>query len=1002
MTLPETETEKDIKEMQLNASLETIIGCASLSDSGMVSRLANKVRRHHDLVAEGGEKVEAPEGVTLDSIMLTSIPVNENVENAAIQRLHDALHTQEIEESRSCDRVNNSVLQENLRNIQKGDGIEEDISPKLYLKNDAGVEGDESSNLYRKNGAAEKLILKEKDKPSYLKRKNDLTDKLAKNCKEPSYDWKIQIHSKPLNEYTENHALLSKCFPTLFPLGLSADDLGGRGPMSPIQRKTLMLFYDRRFATNQNFVFHQFNQQMRTQTNKAVSLRVDSGDPRTTELMEIVNKGEFSSMLKKAVENPNSEEASTIKRKILPVIKILGAKVKWSPFERKSTLSRHYALYHAFGLPFLFGTISPAMRNSPLAIRMCAKHLKKTWSIKEGLQLFPPVLLSNFHKRDREIMKNPVAAAQVFEITMRAFFTILMGIPLHHLRGKKSDFSRLLKKNEVEFVGAYGRIRAVYGVIEAQGSGGLHLHFHAWGVLDHSRMARFLHDPKFRLQVTNFIDKIVTCRIPERVVQQEKEAPRRVIAAEKYPNEASLVLDAATCRYYLQNHRHAATCWKRKNCATCRMAYKRMISHLTYITELIAVKDNSTGKWLPERRFPLDEDGQEKISPPLPIQRTTPVDPFDERITGFGMARTNQLEQYQVEANDITTSLLRCNTSMQPLIAPSQAKSSSYYAAKYVSKDPYELSTSLPFLYQAQQELRKFGSQADDSGQSDRNLKVLLQKVLHKVNKIEVSSQQAACAMLGYDSYYASHDFSYCFVWDAVKRLHEFENSDVPTSTESVSSDEDNSDTSNSLQSDDENMVQEVVKKNFAKNLKYNGKLTVNKKGKVITINQFVRYINKGPHFADYPLYDYSGIVRHHSNLKKNGDKSSTNSKRGRNSSKVYKYVGDQSTCCPDDSFGQTIGQKFCIPIIPGPAPPTYPGDKPEPPWANHNLQQKGLEEDNHEKKHFERKMRIWNKKAKIFVEFYSLLLLPWDERLDPRDPSNPELQILPWNSSTS
>ena len=132
---------------------------------------------------------------------------------------------------------------------------------------------------------------------------------------------------------------------------------------------------------------------MRTQTNKAVSLRVDSGDPRTTELMEIVNKGEFTSMLKKAVENPSSEEASTIKRKILPVIKILGAKVKWSPFERKSTLGRQYALFHAFGLPFLFGTISPGMRNSPLALRMCAKHSKSNWNINDGLQLFPTVIL---------------------------------------------------------------------------------------------------------------------------------------------------------------------------------------------------------------------------------------------------------------------------------------------------------------------------------------------------------------------------------------------------------------------------------------------------------------------------------------------------------------------------------------------------------------------------------------------------------------------------------
>ena len=29
--------------------------------------------------------------------------------------------------------------------------------------------------------------------------------------------------------------------------------------------------------------------------------------------------------------------------------------------------------------------------------------------------------------------------------------------------------------------------------------------------------------------------------------------------------------------------------------------------------------------------------------------------------------------------------------------------------------------------------------------------------------------------MLGHDSYFSSHDFTYCFAWDAVKRFHEFE-----------------------------------------------------------------------------------------------------------------------------------------------------------------------------------------------------------------------------------
>ena len=46
--------------------------------------------------------------------------------------------------------------------------------------------------------------------------------------------------------------------------------------------------------------------------------------------------------------------------------------------------------------------------------------------------------------------------------------------------------------------------------------------------------------------------------------------------------------------------------------------------------------------------------------------------------------------------------------------------------------------------------------------------------------------------------------------------------------------------------------------------------------------------------------------------------------------------------------------------------------------------------------------LTLWNQKAKIFVEFYSLLLLPWHETFDPRDPTNPNMKILPWNETAS
>ena len=616
------------------------------------------------------------------------------------------------------------------------------------------------------------------------------------------------------------------------------------------------------------------------------------------------------------------------------------------------------------------------------------------------------MLLTNIHERDKSISSNPVAAARVFDLVIKAFFSIIMGIPLHLLRGKKSIFTRMLASPKMEFTGAYGKIRSIYGVIEAQGSGGLHIHFHAWGMLDHNRMSRFIHDRNFRLEVTNFIDKIITCEIPAEIVEVDPKQPRPIISAQPYPNVAKLPQDSAKCRRLLQAHRHSATCWKRKDCETCRMAYKRQQAQLTYLTELYAEMDKNE-KWIPIRKHKESKPGHEIISIPPPIDENSPLDPPENRIIGFGMARKTELEQYQVEANELTTSLLRCNTSMQPLISPSQAKSASYYAANYVSKDPFELSSCLPFLYQAQLDLRKYGSKAEDAGEPSRNVKVLIEKVLHKVNKIEVSAQQAASAMLGYDSYFSSHDFTYCFAWDAVKRFHEFEllknnlsqkmHDSENDSSSSLSSDTDEE------ESDNEERSRKSGRKLSTTKFKNAGKLERNKDGEVITVNQFSKYINKGQEFAAYPLYDYSAIVRHNSKVTKQRKiKSNRMSKTGRNLSKIYPYRESKLTGSLDSSFGQTIAQKLCIPIIPGHSPPQYPGPKPLPP--THDCNQQNLDHEQTEIEHeaYREELSLWNQKAKIFVEFYSLLLLPWDETFDPRDPTNPHIKILPWNETTS
>ena len=102
--------------------------------------------------------------------------------------------------------------------------------------------------------------------------------------------------------------------------------------------------------------------------------------------------------------------------------------------------------------------------------------------------------------------------------------------------------------------------------------------------------------------------------------------------------------------------------------------------------------------------------------------------------------------------------------------------------------------------------------------------------------------------------------------------------------------------------------------------------------------------------------------------------------RRGRRSLKRYSF---ESGGCFDASFAQIVSPVPAIPQIVGHSPPIYPGNKPD-----HTADAAALQK--------------WTLEAKLFVQFYSYLFLPWDSELDPRDPTLPHLQVLPWDDDTS
>ena len=138
----------------------------------------------------------------------------------------------------------------------------------------------------------------------------------------------IKVRPELVSDYGHNPELISGAFPCLFPLGVTAKDVGTSGPLSQIQTRTLFLNKDRRFANSRTFLLWSFDQRRRNDVNRSVSVRINTQGNRTAEFIELVNSEGFDEKLAAAVENSASPQAVQLKKTLLPLLQIVGHNLK--------------------------------------------------------------------------------------------------------------------------------------------------------------------------------------------------------------------------------------------------------------------------------------------------------------------------------------------------------------------------------------------------------------------------------------------------------------------------------------------------------------------------------------------------------------------------------------------------------------------------------------------------------------------------------------------------
>ena len=751
---------------------------------------------------------------------------------------------------------------------------------------------------------------------------------------------KRTVKGKAVNDYSANHELLSGAFPFLFPFGITAEDITKKTLPKQLTRCWLEL-YDARFAQDKILLFLIWDHLKRHNVNNKVSFVVKRGGQRVDDFTDLVNAEGFYERVLHANAAPDSKEARQLQESMAPMIKICGRTVPWSTQEKNDALGKIYSLMHFFSIASHWITISPAMRENRLALRLAVESNGTEWT------------LPDIELRSKLIAENPVVATRIFYRLLHKFFEILVQCDLTDMTDKRGNVEALFARLRGEKVGIFGSINAAFGVLEEQGSGNLHFHgvlFGGWSI-EHFKL--HIHKSEVQRELVEMIDAQINCEISDEIKEQHQDetVPKEhiVFASEPYPSADQVKPRAQRQAARLNHHQHTTTCWRPNN-PHCRMDFKRSKSDKTCPCQII--QDDTTDAVKAVRKYPEpDAESVERIDEP-PAQ--TPGNPFanpDTRVVGFSLKRVDEFEQNQVEQNDMCTVCLQCNTCIAPLVTGSQGKAAKYYICKYCAKQPYKLLRTLALIQQALEEIKKYGSTAEDAGTALRQTKHLLEKLLNKTNIAEVSGQQAAARGLFFDAYLCTHRLNkFVSPWEAVRTHRERYGEEVS----------------------EENVDVESHRLEFSTDT-----------GRAVTTSPWEMYRHRGEALRKLSNYDYCAIIGVKQLPKASADDEKDEEKeysgRGRPRNATFQFApGTAAAKCKV----QTIMSCPCIPRIAGPPPPAYPGNPP-------------CDEDD------ALAWRVWNENARTFVEFYTLLFVPLDaETLCPI--VEHDRGILPWQGRES
>ncbi|OJT07430.1 ATP-dependent DNA helicase PIF1 [Trametes pubescens] len=535
----------------------------------------------------------------------------------------------------------------------------------------------------------------------------------------------------------ENPELLSWLFPHLDPWGIGGFFRLERQRKLTLEQqlKYLLMVEGSPFRNDPDFAFIFYNIRQKKAVLDSVSFRVPESqrDDVVRQLLTVDVK-----TLDKLVARfesdprykPQDEEEAAIVRLLLRV-NTVSHDLPGSNGYKVMLRNQIRALINFRGTPTLFVTLNPSDRDHPL-VRLYAGHEVVAEDALRGEEL---------SRWERTILaaRNPAACARFFHKIISQFISTI-------LRFGKSGR------------GLFGKCKAYYGTVEAQGRGTLHCHMLIW--LEGHPSPQTLRDKlvssdTYREQMFAWLESIIKCELPGTVntvkengqpLPRPKRAqdtgnphpgsiPSPLIDAFEKPEDFETAFNAYVTELVQEFnwHEHNATCFKyvpggtiptdpNQRDALCRMRIDGLTCGKTCL-------DDETGALLLRRLHP--------------------------RIASY---------------NDLVIFLIKANMDIKFIGSGEAAKALLYYITDYITKPSLAMHDGLGALsYAIQRTNDKFPHMIDEPtlGNSRGALTIAVNRML---SRQEISHQQVMSYLVGGGDVYNSHTFRVLH-WGAFDRL---------------------------------------------------------------------------------------------------------------------------------------------------------------------------------------------------------------------------------------